>query len=242
MLLAIDIGNSNIVFGLFIGKKLAKTWRTETTKPVYPKIAKKIDKIIIASVVPAINNKLSAAIKTKYKVLPHFITIKDFKGIKTALKNKNEIGADRIVDVFAALAIYGAPAIIIDFGTATTFDVIDANGTYLGGAIAPGITLSRDSLHEKTAKLPKIDIKAPKNVIGNSTLEAMRSGIVYGYVAMVEGMVRRIESQIPKTKSRIKIVATGGLAELICKHTRVVDTIDKELTLKGLRMIGENNA
>ncbi|MFA6431307.1 MAG: type III pantothenate kinase [Candidatus Margulisiibacteriota bacterium] len=237
--LAIDIGNSNIVFGLFNNKKLLKVWRCETAKPKYPKTTAKIDKIIIASVVPAINNKLSAAIKTKYKVLPHFITINDFKGIKTALKNKNEIGADRIVDVFAALEIYGAPAIIIDFGTATTFDVIDTNGTYLGGVIAPGITLSRDSLHEKTAKLPRIDIKAPKNVIGNSTLEAMRSGIVYGYVAMVEGLLQRIISELPSPNSKTKIIATGGLAELICKHTDVVDTIDKDLTLKGLQMIGE---
>ena len=131
----------------------------------------------------------------------------------------------------AAFKLYGGPAIIVDFGTATTFDVINKDGEYLGGAIAPGILLARDTLHERTAKLPRIELKAPKNVIGRDTVEAMRSGLVFGYVAMVERM------RLATRDSRLTVIATGGLARLICKHTDIIDIIDDKLTLKGLQLI-----
>lgn len=215
-----------------------------------PAITGAVEKIMVASVVPALDRKLSAELKKRFGVRPRFITAGNITKIKVRLKNKEEIGADRVVDALAAYALYGGPAIIVDFGTAATFDVISAGGEYLGGAIAPGITLARDALHHQTAKLPRIELKAPKNVIGRNTVEAMRSGLVYGYVAMVEGMVERIKLQITKSnlqtipklqksKPKIKVIATGGLARLICQYTRVVDKIDDKLTLKGLQIVGE---
>jgi type III pantothenate kinase len=157
--------------------------------------------------------------------------------LKIRVKKPAEVGADRLVDALAANKLYGGPAIIIDFGTATTFDVINQDGEYLGGAIAPGILLARDTLHERTAKLPKIELKAPQSVIGRDTIEAMRSGLVFGYVAMVEGMVERM--RLATRDSRLKVIATGGLAQLICKYTDVIDIIDDKLTLKGLRLTAE---
>lgn len=232
MILTVDLGNTNIVFGLFKGKKLTREWRFPTAGLKLPKIRSKISMVIVASVVPALDNKLKNKLSRSYKCRVHFVTAKNIYGLKVKLKNKREIGADRVVDALAAYRLYGGPIIIVDFGTATTFDLISKKGEYLGGAIAPGIDLARDALYEHAAKLPKIKISAPKGVIGKDTKSAMRSGLVYGYAAMIEGMVRRISPLA-------KVVATGGLAPLICKHTTVVDRIDKKLTLKGLHMIGE---
>ncbi|MDI6731821.1 MAG: type III pantothenate kinase [Candidatus Margulisbacteria bacterium] len=248
MLLAIDIGNSNAVFGLFEGNKLVQVWRCETSQLKIPRIKNKIDKVIIASVVPSIDQGFKAKIIKQFSVIPYFVTAQNIPIIKIKLKKLKEIGADRVVDALAAYKIYGGPVIVVDFGTATTFDVITAKGEYLGGAIAPGITMARDALHAKTAKLPQIELKAPKRVIGNDTVSAMQSGLVYGYAGMVEGMVGKIKSQIPNPKSqiiqkskiqntKIIVIATGGLAPLVCKYTTVIDRIDTELTLKGLRII-----
>lgn len=248
MILTIDLGNTNIVFGLFDGQRLVRTWRRPSDK--YKKLPRnfRCEKVIIASVVPELNQGLRKAVEQHLGVKPHFVTAENIKGIKVKLANKREIGADRVVDALAAYRLYGGPAIIVDFGTATTFDLISGKGEYLGGAIAPGILLARDALFERTAKLPKIKIKPPKSVIGNDTVSAMQSGLVYGYVAMVEGMISRIRSKIqdPRSKTnprtKIKVIATGGLAGLICKYTTVVDTIDPLLTLKGLRLIGEEKS
>lgn len=239
MILAVDLGNTNIVFGLFKGKKLDREWRFPTAKLKIPKIRSKISAVIVASVVPSLNKRLRSKLSKRYKCRVHFVTAKNISGLKVKLKNKREIGADRVVDALAAYRLYGGPIIIVDFGTATTFDLISKKGEYLGGAIAPGIDLARDALYEHAAKLPKIKISAPEGVIGKDTKSAMRSGLVYGYAAMVEGMVMRIKSEILNPKSEINVIATGGLAPLICKHTTVVDRIDKKLTLKGLHMIGE---
>ncbi|MBU0672987.1 MAG: type III pantothenate kinase [Candidatus Margulisbacteria bacterium] len=248
MILAIDLGNTNIVIGLFSNKKLLCQWRWPTSKLKLPKIKAKLEKVIVASVVPAMNGKLKKAIKKQYNCNAFFVTAQNIPGLKVKLKNKQEIGADRVVDALAAYTLYKGPLVIVDFGTATTFDAISAKGEYLGGAIAPGVILARDALYEQAAKLPKIEIKPPKNIIGKNTVAAMRSGLVYGYVAMVEGMIKRLKSEIlnPKyeTKSKsknrnLKVVATGGLAPLICKYTKVVDRIDNNLTLKGLRIIAE---
>ena len=185
------------------------------------------------------NRKLKIGIRKQFKCRPFFVTAGNIPRLKVRLKNKREIGADRVVDALAALTLYKGPCLVVDFGTATTFDAISARGEYLGGAIAPGIVLARDALYEQAAKLPRIKISAPQEVIGKNTVSAMRSGLVYGYVAMVEGMVARIRSRIKTQRSKTKIIATGGLAKLICKYTKVVDKIDAKLTLKGLRMVGD---
>jgi type III pantothenate kinase len=253
MILTIDLGNTNVVFGLFKGKKLLREWRCPTSKLKIKNSKLKINEVIICSVVPSLNRKLETGIRKQFKCTPHFVTANNIPGLKVRLKNKREIGADRVVDALAAYTLYGGPLVIVDFGTATTFDAVSGRGEYLGGAIAPGIALARDALYEQTAKLPKIKISAPKGIIGRNTVSAMQSGLVFGYVAMVEGMVRRMKTEIcaqcsvigaQNTEHRtrntgIKVIATGGLAKLICKYTKVVDRIDTKLTLKGLRIVGE---
>jgi len=240
MILVIDLGNTCIVFGLFKGKKLVREWRYPTNKFKIPKIKAQIDKILVASVVPSLNRRLKREVRKQFKCVPYFVTAGNILGLKVRLKNKREIGADRVVDALAAHTLYKGPLIVVDFGTATTFDAISAKGEYLGGAIAPGIALARDALYEQAAKLPKIKISAPKGIIGKNTVSAMKSGLVYGYVAMVEGMVKRLKSEIRNQKAEsIKVIATGGLAKLICKYTKVVDRIDNKLTLKGLQIIEE---
>jgi len=249
MLLAIDIGNTNIVFGVFSGKKIVKQWRVSTPKTTFQSLPaiKGIDQILIASVVPSLDRSLAKLLVKKYGVKPHFVTASNIPGIRIRMRKKNEVGADRVVDALAAYKLYGGPVIVVDFGTATTFDVINAKGDYLGGAIAPGLLLARDALHAQTAKLPRIELKAPRSVIGNNTVEAIRSGLVLGYVAMVEGLVRRIKSEYRTRNTEhgtrntgVKVIATGGLAPLICKQTGIVDIIDDKLTLKGLMLIGKS--
>ena len=215
-----------------------RQWRYHTDKYQIPALRTTISHIIICSVVPKLNKKLAKMVKKRFGLTPFFVTAKNIPVIKVRLKNKQEIGADRVVDALAVHELYGGPAIIVDFGTATTFDLVSAKGEYLGGAIAPGIDLARDALYEHAAKLPKIKIKAPRGVVGKDTVSAMQSGLVYGYVAMVEGMVKKIKDQGSKFKTA-KVIATGGLAKLICKHTKIVDKIDDKLTLKGLALIGE---
>jgi type III pantothenate kinase len=239
VLLTIDLGNTNVVFGLFKGRRLIREWRYPTEKLKIPKIKAKLTAVVIASVVPSLNKKLKTKVRRHCKCIPFFVTAENIPGLKVRLKKKKEIGADRVVDALAVYKLYGGPAIIVDFGTATTFDVVSERGEYLGGAIAPGISLARDSLYEKAAKLPRVNISAPKQIIGKNTVSAMQSGLVFGYVAMVEGMVAKIKSKIKNQKSKIKVIATGGLSRLICKYTKVVDRIDTKLTLKGLQMIGE---
>jgi type III pantothenate kinase len=235
MLLTIDVGNSTTRFGLFEGEKLKKEWVIET-KSLYswePSAAISQYPTIISSVVP----KADAVLKNKL-FRPQFVSAQNIKGIKVKVKNKSEVGADRVVNALAVYKLYGVPAIVIDFGTATTFDVVSKKGEYLGGAIAPGIILTRDVLHERTAKLPKVEIRAPKNIIGDSTVEALRSGLLYGYVAMVEGMLLRFKAKIG---GKAKVVATGGLAKLIGKYAKGIDIIDEKLTLKGLKLAWQKN-
>jgi type III pantothenate kinase len=234
MLLAIDVGNSNIIFGIFEGERLIKQWRLQTFPFLFPKIKIPVDKVVIASVVPSLDRKLVTAVKKRFRLNPFFVTAQNIAGLKIKLVNKKEVGADRVVNALAAYKIYGGPAIVFDFGTATTFDVVSARGEYLGGAIAPGIMLARDALYRQTAKLPKIKIEAPRRVIGKNTRQAMRSGLVYGCAAMAEGMIERIKSSLVPRPSSLKIIATGGLAPLICKYLKLIDKIDLELTLKGL--------
>jgi type III pantothenate kinase len=236
MLLAIDIGNTSVHFGVFRGVKLVKEWRVATARISKCRArlsAGKVRDIIVSSVVP----RASKVIK-RWFPKARFVNYKNI-GIKARVQKPSEVGVDRLVNALAVHKLYGGPAIVVDFGTATTFDVVSAKGEYLGGAITPGILLARDTLHERTAKLPRIEIKAPKNVVGKNTVEAMRSGLVYGYAALVEGMIQRIKSKVKSQKSKMKVIATGGLAGLICKYTDIIDRIDEALTLKGLRLVGE---
>ena len=237
MLLAVDIGNTSTHFGVFQGEKILREWRVMTEgisgdRDIRKRISgyKDIRKVIVSSVVPSANRFIR-------KLFPKAVFV-DHKniGIKIRLKKPSEVGADRLVDALAAYILYKGPCIVVDFGTATTSDVISQKGEYLGGAIAPGVLLSRDCLHDRTAKLPRIELKPPRRVIGKNTLEAMRSGLVYGYVAMVEGMIARIKAEL--TPYPPLVIATGGMAELICKYTTVVDKIDSRLTLKGLNYVG----
>ncbi|MCU0640754.1 MAG: type III pantothenate kinase [Candidatus Margulisbacteria bacterium] len=242
MLLVIDVGNTSTAFGLFRGVRLVKTWRVATERlSDHQNISwrgsegQRIREVRVASVVP----KANKALKRQFPQAK-FINYQDI-GIKIKVKKPAEVGIDRLVDALAAVKLYGAPAIIVDFGTATTFDVVSAKSEYLGGAIAPGIMLSRDILHERTAKLPRIRIAAPRHVVGRSTVEALQSGLIFGYVAMVEGMIKRIKhSRYPLPVTRYKVIATGGLARLICKETDVIDIIDDNLTLYGLLLCQKN--
>jgi type III pantothenate kinase len=240
VLLAVDVGNTSTHFGVFEGNKLLQELRVPTNRlSGYRNIRKRLSgyrnirRVMVTSVVPW-------ADKIIRRWWPEAIFI-DHKniGIKIKLKKPSEIGSDRLVDALAAYKLYKSSCIVVDFGTATTFDLVSAKGEYLGGAIAPGILLARDSLYEGTAKLPRVEIKAPRRIIGKNTSEAMQSGLVFGYVALVEGMVERIKSRVTGRGSRIKVVATGGLAKLICKYTKVVDRIDLNLTLKGLQIVGD---
>ncbi len=229
-LLVIDAGNTSVHCGLFAGQKLVREWRADADR--FRKISGRpdADRVIVSSVVPRISRSLKKQFPGAFFVSPKNI------GLRVRVKKPAEVGADRLVDALAAYKLYGGPAIVVDFGTATTFDVINVRGEYLGGAIAPGLLLARDTLHERTAKLPRISLQAPGSVIGRDTVSAMRSGLVLGYAALVEGMVERIASKVKGAK----VIATGGLAQLICKETGVIDIIDDKLTLKGLRLIADN--
>ena len=230
MILAVDIGNTNIVFGLFEGSTLTKKWRV----PTYEKFALNdvgdIQNIVITSVVPDINNVVSEVCQRDLKKTPLFIT-HDNAGVGTDVETPEQIGADRLMNAAAVIAHYQAPAIVIDFGTATTFDVITSNNKYAGGVIAPGIRLSLETLTNKAAQLPEIEIKKPYQAIGRNTVDAMQSGIFYGYLGLIEGVIKNLSCEM---KQEPAVIATGGLASLFFDETDVIDHIDPDLTLKGL--------
>lgn len=231
-ILAIDVGNTNIVTALYNRTEQQNLWRVETSKPlddVFQEIDH-VDGVIVSSVVPNVNDSLMAAAKKHLSVTPIFVT-HDNAGIEIDLDNPNEVGADRLVNAVAVLAEYNKPAIIVDFGTATTFDVVDGQGRYAGGVIAPGINLSLSALEQAAAKLPDIKIEKPNQVIGKNTIDAMQSGIYWGYIGLIEGTIKRIEGELGQ---ECLIIATGGLAPLFAKGTDKIETIDGDLTLKGL--------
>lgn len=255
MLLVMDVGNTNIVLGVYEDKELRYHWRIATnrekTEDEYGILVKSllvnrglqiedIKAVIISSVVPpimfALERMVEQYIKTKAIIVG--------PGIKTSLNisidNPREVGADRIVNAVAATHLYGAPLIVVDFGTATTFCAIDNKGHYLGGAIAPGIRISTEALFQRAAKLPRIELIRPAKVIGRNTVSSMQSGIIYGYIGQLEGIVKRMKEEM--NMEGIKVVATGGLAELIATECPCVDIIDEFLTLKGLRLLYEKNA
>jgi type III pantothenate kinase len=253
MLLTIDIGNTNITLGLFEGKKLGGRWRLATDHERMPDeygiqilgllqhsgcSVAQLDGISMASVVPVLTSRMTQAIRGYFN-RPLLVVDEAIRSNVTLLvEDPKTVGADRIVDAVAVHALYGRPACVVDFGTATTFDAITAAGEYLGGAIAPGIGIAAEALSSRTAKLPRVDLQMPPSVIGRNTVHAMQSGLMIGYIAMVEGMVERFHRELG---AQMKVIATGGLAEVVAENTRVIDILAPWLTLDGLRILWEIN-
>jgi type III pantothenate kinase len=249
MILVLDVGNTNTVLGVYDNGNLTFHWRIETsrtkTEDEYGMVIKAlfthenikltdINGIIISSVVPPIMFALERMCLKYFNVTPLVVGPGIKTGLNIKLDNPKEVGADRIVNAVAGIHEYGAPLIIVDFGTATTYCYIDEDGHYLGGAIAPGVNISTEALYTKAAKLPRIEIAKPNDVVGKNTVDAMQSGILYGYVGQVEGIVSRMKAQANKVP---KVIATGGLAKLIAKESKMIDHVDALLTLNGLYLI-----
>ncbi len=254
MILTIDSGNTNIVFAVFDNGKLRASWRaandTRRTADEYGIWLsqlmtlegikrEEITGAIIASVVPAVVYSLRSLCIRYFKVEPLVVGDANVDvGINILLESPEEAGADRIVNAVAAFAAYGGPLIVLDFGTATTFDVVTKEGDYAGGCIAPGPNLSLEALHMAAAKLPRVAIEPPQKVIATSTVAAIKSGVFWGYVGLVEGIVGRIQSEYG---APMKVIATGGLAALFNRHTAVIQHLDPDLTLRGLWQIYDRN-
>lgn len=256
MLLAIDCGNTNIVFAIFDGSgHLRGEWRSSTNvnrtadeigvwltqvMAIGELDRKQIDAAIIATVVPAVLFNLRLMCRRYFGCQALVVGAPDVDlGIEVCLDRPEEVGADRLVNAVAAREEYGGPLVIVDFGTATTFDVVDKNGSYLGGAICPGVNLSLEVLHMAAAQLPRVAIGRPERVIGKSTVQAMRSGIFWGYIGLIEGMVARISEELGM---EVTAIATGGLAVLFTECTPVLKHADPDLTLKGLLALYRKNA
>lgn len=250
MLLAVDVGNTHITLGVYDNDELINNWRMATDKDKtadeigvlilnmfkYSDIdVKKIDDVIISSVVPPIMYSLSHAMRKYLGKTPIVVDHKVNTKLKIMYDNPKEVGADRIVNAIGALKFYKAPMVIVDFGTATTFCVINEKNEYLGGAILPGIKISMSALFEKTAKLPRIEIAKPKNVIGTNTVDSMQSGVYYGYVGSVDYTVNKIKEELGCDD--LTVIATGGLARMISEDSKTINHIDSKLTLKGLNVI-----
>lgn len=256
MLLVIDVGNTNIVFGVYKDKELMNNWRIASEKSrtsdeyglIFEQIFRynglehdDISDIIISSVVPPLMHTLSAMCIKYFDIEPVVVG----PGVKTGMDikydNPKEVGADRIVNAVAGYEKYGGPLIIVDFGTAITFDAVSANGDYLGGAIAPGISISSEALFLRTAKLPKVEIARPDRVIGKNTVNSMQAGLVYGYIGLVDYILENMMNELSPNRETIKVIATGGFSGLIGRESKYIKKIDKLLTLDGLRIIYERN-
>jgi len=253
MLLAIDVGNTNIVIGVFQGSELVHSWRLTTIRERtadelgilvtdlcdHHRVSlEAITGIVIASVVPPLTGTLQAMAVKYFHRTPLMFEPAVHGGMPIRYDNPSEVGADRVVNGIAAVESYGrgVPIIVVDFGTATTFDAISAKGEYLGGVICPGPQISADALFQRAARLPRIDVKKPAAVIGTNTVASMQSGLFWGYVDMVEGLVRRMKVELG---GEAIVVATGGLAVGVALETSVIDHVDTELTLQGLRLVWE---
>ena len=253
MLLTIDIGNTNLTIGLYEGQTLAWHWRLATDHARMPDEyglqllgllthaghhPGDLTGIVLASVVPNLTARVTQACREYLKTEPLVVDAGVKTGIRIRYEDPRAVGADRVADAVAVMHLYGGPACIIDFGTATTFNALTKEGDYLGGAITAGVNLAAEALFTRAAKLPRIDLQRPPNVIGRNTVHAMQSGLLFGYVSMVEGMVERFRAELgPETK----VIATGGLAEIVAKETKVIQHIVPWLTLDGLRIIWELN-
>jgi type III pantothenate kinase len=250
---AIDIGNTNITLGLYDGDKLGPRWRLATHHDRMPDEygilildlfrhsginGTDVSAIAMASVVPPLTGTFEQACTQYLGRVPLIVTAGTKTGVRVRYDDPGQVGADRIVDAAAVHKLYGGPACVVDFGTATTFDAISAEGDYLGGAIAPGIGIAADALFQKTAKLPRVELQRPPSAIGRNTVHSLQSGLLFGYVALVEGMVARFRGELGPG---MKVIGTGGLAELIARETSVIDILAPWLTLDGLKIIYELN-
>ena len=253
MLLTIDVGNTNITLGLYEGEELKASWRVSTVHERMPDeyglqfegllehtccSSVALTGVCMASVVPPLTVKIAQACREYLYHDPLVVDAGVKTGVRIQYERPRDVGADRIVDAAAVQYLYGGPACVVDFGTGTTFDAISAQGDYLGGAIAPGIGIAADALFARAAKLPRVDLTHPPSVIGRNTPHAMQSGLLFGYVGLVEGMVARFRAELGPA---MKTIATGGLAEIITKETAVIDIVNPWLTLEGLRLIWAMN-
>lgn len=254
MLLAVNVGNTNIRFGVYDNKKLIAHWKLGTNKEWtadefgmyfvnlfhYEKLnISDVEAVIISSVVPPIMFSFEHAIQRFIKKEPILVGPGIKTGINIKYENPRELGADRIVNAVAAYEIYGGPVIVVDFGTATTFNAISSKGEFLGGAICPGIKISAEALYQRTAKLPRIDLTKHDTVIGRNTSVSMQSGVFHGYVGQVNHLINRIKLEMKE--DNIKVIATGGLAKFIASEAETIDEVNGRLTLEGLRIIYEKN-
>ena len=253
MLLVIDIGNTSIKLGIFDGDKLKATWSLATgihrTSDEYGVVMlnlmerqgflpSKITGAALCGVVPPLAPIFIEMCQKHLNIQPLVVEAGVRTGIRIRVDNPKEVGSDRVVGAVAAHYIYGKPVIIIDLGTAITFDVVSQEGDYLGGAIAPGISVAMEALFARTAMLPRIELVRPKEVIGRNTISAMQSGIIFGYIGIIEGMVQKISKELG---SQAKVIATGGYAHLIAGETPAIDMVDPDLVLMGLRLVYEMN-
>jgi type III pantothenate kinase len=257
MLLAIDVGNTNIVLGVFDGTRLVRSWRLATIRErtsdelglliegLFASAGIKkstIDSIVLGSVVPPLTSTMQSMAVRYFRLAPLTIEPGVETGMPILYNNPTEVGADRIVNAVAAYEKFGVsrkrPLIVLDFGTATTLDAVSARGEYLGGVICPGVQISADALFQRAARLPRIDVRKPARIVGRTTVAAMEAGLFWGYVGMVEGLVRRMSDELG---GHAVCVATGGLADVIAPETPLIAHVDADLTLHGLRIVWERN-
>jgi type III pantothenate kinase len=257
MLLAIDVGNTNIVLGVFDGDRLTKSWRLVTLRErtadelgilvrqlfeASGLDSGRVGGIIISSVVPPLTRSVEAMAREYFGHEPMTVDPATNTGMPVRYTPPTDVGADRVVNAVAAYEKYGrsdrVPVIVVDFGTATTFDAISAAGEYVGGVICPGIGISADALFQRAARLPRVDVRKPPSIVGSTTVTSMQAGLFFGYVSMVDGIVQRMRAELP-SGDKAACIATGGMAEILAGETSSIERVEPDLTLQGLRLIWE---